>query len=101
MQFDKWTHEQRKQVLEDLIHKSKVKEKGFIREYVKDHVPAYKRDFTRHLPRVICVYIFSFLDPRSLSRCAQVGLHVVYDSLKYCCELYTHIIKRKLQKYKE
>lgn len=72
--FDKWTHDQRKQILEDLIHKSKIREKGFIRDYVKEHIPALKRDFTRHLSRVISIYIFSFLDPRSLSRCAQVGI---------------------------
>lgn len=70
--FDKWTHEQKKQILEDLIQKSKLKEKGFVRDYVKDHIPALKRDFTRHLPRVISIYIFSFLDPRSLCRCSQV-----------------------------
>lgn len=76
--FDKWTHEQKKQILEDLIHKSKIKEKSFIRDYVKEYIPALKRDFTRHLPRVISVYIFSFLDPRSLSRCARVCWHWKY-----------------------
>lgn len=76
--FDKWSHEQRTQILEDLINKSKVKQKEFIRDYVKDHVPALKRDFTRHLPRVISLYIFSFLDPRSLSRCSRVCWHWKY-----------------------
>ncbi|KAH3712387.1 F-box only protein 16-like [Dreissena polymorpha] len=70
--FEKWTHEQRKQVLEDVIGKSKMKEKAFIRDFVKEHIPPLKRDFTRHLPRVICIYIFSFLDPRSLCRSSQV-----------------------------
>ncbi|WAR16089.1 FBX16-like protein [Mya arenaria] len=70
--FDKWTHDQRKHIMEDLIHKAKIREKGFIRDYVKEHVPALKRDFTRHLPRVISIYIFSFLDPRSLCRAGQV-----------------------------
>ncbi|XP_016152524.1 PREDICTED: F-box only protein 16 [Ficedula albicollis] len=32
-------------------------------------------DFTTRLPRVLSLYIFSFLDPRSLCRCAQVSWH--------------------------
>lgn len=34
--------------------------------------PAQHQDFTRLFPRVLCLYIFSFLDPRSLCRSAQV-----------------------------
>ena len=34
---------------------------------------AAAEDFTRALPRVLSLYVFSFLDPRSLSRCAQVS----------------------------
>ncbi|CAD5118276.1 DgyrCDS6992 [Dimorphilus gyrociliatus] len=32
-------------------------------------------DFTAALPRVLSIYIFSFLDPRSLCRCSQVSWH--------------------------
>ncbi|KAF3702597.1 F-box only protein 16 [Channa argus] len=32
-------------------------------------------DFTCLLPRALSLYLFSFLDPRSLSRCAQVSWH--------------------------
>ncbi|KAF0023146.1 hypothetical protein F2P81_023776 [Scophthalmus maximus] len=32
-------------------------------------------DFACLLPRALCLYIFSFLDPRSLCRCAQVSWH--------------------------
>lgn len=73
-QFEKWTDDQRKKILEGLIVKCKPKQKEFVRDYVKDNIPVTKRDFTRHLPRVISLYIFSFLDPRSLSRCAQVNV---------------------------
>lgn len=76
--FEKWTDDQRKKIMEDLIVKCKTKQKEFVRDYVKDNIPVLKRDFTRHLPRVISLYIFSFLDPRSLSRCAQVCWHWKY-----------------------
>uniref|UniRef100_A0A803VHU5 F-box protein 16 n=1 Tax=Ficedula albicollis TaxID=59894 RepID=A0A803VHU5_FICAL len=38
-------------------------------------VPIEAVDFTTRLPRVLSLYIFSFLDPRSLCRCAQVSWH--------------------------
>ncbi|EDO26920.1 predicted protein, partial [Nematostella vectensis] len=38
-------------------------------------------DFTTALPRFISMYIFSFLDPRSLSRGAMVSWH-----WKFLCE---------------
>jgi len=44
----------------------------YTRNLLTKRFPAHHQDFTRLFPRVLCLYIFSFLDPRSLSRCAQV-----------------------------
>ncbi|KAK3586784.1 hypothetical protein CHS0354_016959 [Potamilus streckersoni] len=73
--FDKWSDDQRKKLFEHLLLKSKPSQLQYVREYVEEYVPAYKRDFTRYLPRVVSIYIFTFLDPRSLSRCAWVCHH--------------------------
>ncbi|XP_064652397.1 F-box only protein 16-like isoform X2 [Lineus longissimus] len=70
--FDKWSDNQRKQIIEDLILRCKVKQLEFAAEILKTKVPVHRDDFTRELPRVITLYILSFLDPRSLCRCAQV-----------------------------
>lgn len=39
---------------------------------VSGRLPLQAADFACLLPRALCLYIFSFLDPRSLCRCAQV-----------------------------
>lgn len=44
----------------------------YLRQTVCNQVPEETLDFTTVLPRIISLYIFSFLDPRSLCRCAQV-----------------------------
>ena len=46
---------------------------------VHPQLPKPPEDFTRLLPRHLCLKIFSFLDPRSLCRATQVGnvLHSV------------------------
>jgi F-box protein 16 len=72
-QFEKWSDNQRKQVMEDLILRCKVKQLEHAAEILKTKVPVHRDDFTRELPRVITLYIFSFLDPRSLCRCARVN----------------------------
>ncbi|XP_062603541.1 uncharacterized protein LOC134265337 [Saccostrea cucullata] len=69
--YDKWTDEQRRKVLEDLMNRSKIKQLKFVQEIVNEKVPCIREDFTRELPKILSVYIFSFLDPRSLSRCAR------------------------------
>ncbi len=45
----------------------------YARNLLTKRFPAYHQDFTRLFPRVLCLYIFSFLDPRSLCRAAQVN----------------------------
>ncbi|CAL8068081.1 unnamed protein product [Calicophoron daubneyi] len=70
--FRKWSEYQRKQVLIDLLLGCNEKQLEFIEELIRGKIPIYHIDFTRILPRILSVYIFSFLDPRSLCRCAQV-----------------------------
>lgn len=70
--FDKWTDSQRKQVLSDLMEKCKLKQIEFASNLCSQRKPVYHEDFTRTLPRVISLYILSFLDPRSLCRSSQV-----------------------------
>ncbi|KAK3087133.1 hypothetical protein FSP39_002130 [Pinctada imbricata] len=70
--YDKWTDEQRRRVLEDLLNRSKVKQLKFAQEVTNEKVPLIREDFTRELPKAISIHILSFLDPRSLCRCARV-----------------------------
>ena len=44
----------------------------YARNALTKRFPANHQDFTRSFPRVLCLYIFSFLDPRSLCRAGQV-----------------------------
>lgn len=71
-QFDRWSDAQRKTVLEILISKCKNSQLQYTFSLIDDKIPITHVDFTRKLPRIITVYIMSFLDPRSLCRCAQV-----------------------------
>ena len=72
-QFNKWTDSQRKKVLTDVLEKCNVGQLHLVNELVKMRLPVESKDFSRVLPRALNLYIFSFLDPRSLCRCSQVG----------------------------
>ena len=80
LQFDRWTNTQRREVLEILVSKCKHSQLQYAFSLVDDKIPITHVDFTRRLPRVISVYILSFLDPRSLCRCAQVSWYWKYLS---------------------
>lgn len=73
--FDKWSDNQRRRILLDLLARCSVSQLKFCVGQLQDRVPVEALDFTRRLPRVLSLYIFSFLDPRSLCRCAQVSWH--------------------------
>ena len=47
-----------------------------LQEKLDERFPAERIDFTRLLPRNLSLHILSFLDPRSLSRCAQVSWYM-------------------------
>ncbi|XP_041043236.1 F-box only protein 16 isoform X1 [Carcharodon carcharias] len=73
--FDKWTDSQRRKVLLNLFERCSASQLKFCEQHLRSKVPAEALDFTCYLPRVLALYIFSFLDPRSLCRCAQVSWH--------------------------
>nr|XP_020034150.1 F-box only protein 16 [Castor canadensis] len=73
--FDKWTDSQRRRVLTGLLERCSLSQQKFCCRKLQEKIPAEALDFTTKLPRVLSVYIFSFLDPRSLCRCAQVSWH--------------------------
>ncbi|XP_031959462.1 F-box only protein 16 isoform X2 [Corvus moneduloides] len=78
--FDKWTDGQRRRILVDLLERCSVSQQKFCAKQLQARVPTEAVDFTTRLPRVLSLYIFSFLDPRSLCRCAQVSWHWKYLS---------------------
>jgi len=59
-------------MLEELIGRCNVRQLELTNAAVARHKPVMYSDFTRSFPRVLSIYVFSFLDPRSLCRCAQV-----------------------------
>uniref|UniRef100_A0A672JNG8 F-box protein 16 n=1 Tax=Salarias fasciatus TaxID=181472 RepID=A0A672JNG8_SALFA len=73
--FDRWTDGQRKAVLQDLVQSCSVGQLSFLSLSLSGRLPLQAADFACLLPRALCLYVFSFLDPRSLSRCAQVSWH--------------------------
>ncbi|XP_032853485.1 F-box only protein 16 isoform X2 [Tyto alba] len=78
--FDKWTDGQRRKILVDLLERCSPSQQKFCAKQLQDRVPTEALDFTTRLPRVLSLYIFSFLDPRSLCRCAQVSWYWKYLS---------------------
>ncbi|KAM6323716.1 F-box only protein 16 [Aegotheles albertisi] len=78
--FDKWTDGQRRRILVDLLERCSLSQQKFCAKQLQDRVPTEALDFTTRLPRVLSLYIFSFLDPRSLCRCAQVSWYWKYLS---------------------
>lgn len=78
-QMDGWSGGQRKAVLQDLVLSCSVEQPSFLSSSVSRRLPLQAADFSCLLPRAICLYVFSFLDPRSLCRCARV-LQMLFDS---------------------
>ncbi|XP_061891033.1 F-box only protein 16 [Entelurus aequoreus] len=71
--FRGWSESQRRAVLHDILGKCSKEQLEFVGCCVSRQLPLQAADFTCMLPRTICLYVFSFLDPRSLCRCAQVS----------------------------
>uniref|UniRef100_A0A673GGA3 Uncharacterized LOC107732385 n=1 Tax=Sinocyclocheilus rhinocerous TaxID=307959 RepID=A0A673GGA3_9TELE len=101
--FEKWTDSQRKQVLQDWFSRCSASQLKHLRQTLSSWVPEEALDFTRVLPRVISLYIFPFLDPRSLCRCAQVlktfTLLQKYYISNECCSFKLSIHQRIWKKY--
>eukprot|EP00058_Branchiostoma_floridae_P000777 XP_002586265.1 hypothetical protein BRAFLDRAFT_109351 [Branchiostoma floridae] len=73
--FDVWTDAQRKKFLATILLKCTRSQLLFIRDWFVQEVPVERIDFTTVLPRFLSMYIFSFLDPRSMCRAAGVSWH--------------------------
>ena len=77
-----WTDAQRKKFLTFILKRCTKSQLRFVNEgWFKKQLPILHLDFTTVLPQFISTYIFSFLDPRSLCRAAQVSWH-----WKFVCE---------------
>ncbi|XP_071820059.1 epithelial cell-transforming sequence 2 oncogene-like [Apostichopus japonicus] len=76
--FDLWTDIQRKRFLRYILGHCKRNQINFLHKFFNDNVPVTHADFTNYLPRFLSLYIFSFLDPRSLSRGGMVCWHWKY-----------------------
>ncbi|KAJ0027031.1 hypothetical protein NQD34_018031 [Periophthalmus magnuspinnatus] len=75
--FSNWTDSQKKTILQDLIQSCSLDQLMLLRLTLSRRLPLQAADFTCMLPRALSLYIFSFLDPRSLCRCAQVQIKVI------------------------
>ncbi|XP_056015999.1 epithelial cell-transforming sequence 2 oncogene-like isoform X2 [Ostrea edulis] len=73
--FDLWTNSQRKRFFAAVFQQCERPQYKFIQYWFQDHVPLQHLDFTTVLPKFLSLYIFSFLDPKSLCRSAQVSWH--------------------------
>uniref|UniRef100_UPI00358E5699 F-box only protein 16-like isoform X2 n=1 Tax=Myxine glutinosa TaxID=7769 RepID=UPI00358E5699 len=73
--FDCWTETQRQDVLLELLSRSSERTWRRCEAVLRSHLPERCLDFTCCLPRLLSLYIMSFLDPRSLCRAAQVSWH--------------------------
>ena len=74
LQFSLWTDAQRKKFLTFILKKCTKSQLRFVNEgWFKKQLPIHHLDYTTVLPRFISTYIFSYLDPRSLCRAAQVS----------------------------
>lgn len=68
----KWSESQKRKIILELMKLSSQDQLSYMQGLIKERLPTLEKDFTRFLPRVLTVYIFSFLDPRTLCRCSQV-----------------------------
>ncbi|XP_078491684.1 F-box only protein 16-like [Ciona intestinalis] len=76
--FEKWQEAQKKTVVDDIMHRLSTKHLMLLTDTLKKKFPQEQFDFTRIFPRVLTLYLFSFLDPRTLCRCAQVSWYWNY-----------------------
>lgn len=72
MQYSAWDDNQRWVLVEYILKHTTDAQLNCVHALLDPVVPAADHDFTRVLPRQLCIKIFSCLDPRSLCRAAQV-----------------------------
>jgi len=88
-QFEKWSDGQRKKIIDDVVRMSKESQLHYVQGLVSVRVATRELDFTRIFPRVLTLYLFSFLDPRTLCRCAQVSYlkNIFFGFIVAICQL--------------
>ncbi|XP_074846574.1 epithelial cell-transforming sequence 2 oncogene-like [Carettochelys insculpta] len=82
--FDLWTDKQRKQFLHTILMRCSKSQLKFTQNLFGERIPMTKVDFTSMLPRLISLYIFSFLSPRDLCATAQVNWHWKFITEQDC-----------------
>ena len=70
-----WDSSQRCKFFLTFLRKCTKTELAYVEGWFVQRSPILRQDFTTVLPRWISLYIFSFLDPRSLCQAAQVNWH--------------------------
>ncbi|KAL7054992.1 hypothetical protein AAHC03_024172 [Spirometra sp. Aus1] len=91
--FQLWPDDEKASFLLKMLALCSLKEKRRIVDEIHRQIPQKHVDFTRYLPRVLSLYVLSFLDPRSLCRTAQVCWNWKYLSesneiwMKKCLKL--------------
>merc|ERR1719322_275700 len=76
--FSKWHDHQKKIIVGDIINSLSHKHLVELNDKLNCKFPQERFDFTKILPRVLSLYLFSFLDPRTLCRCSQVSWYWNY-----------------------
>merc|ERR1712037_254783 len=71
--WSKWNGQQRAEVMGNLLGVCTNKQIRLLQDKLDERFPSERIDFSRQLPRKLSLHILKFLDPRSLSRCAQVS----------------------------
>lgn len=74
-QFDLWNDSQRKRFFDMVFSQCRRSQYKFIQDYFQEKVPLQHLDFTTVLPAFLSLYIFTFLEPKSLCRAAQACWH--------------------------
>ncbi|KAK2857006.1 hypothetical protein Q5P01_005741 [Channa striata] len=73
--FDLWSDRQRKHFVHSLLTRCTKSQLKYCRDLLMETVPVTQVDFTVVLPRILSLYVMSFLTPRDLCRAAQVCWH--------------------------
>ena len=73
--FDLWNDSQRKRFFDMVFSQCRRSQYKFIQDYFQEKVPLQHLDFTTVLPAFLSLYIFTFLEPKSLCRAAQACWH--------------------------
>ena len=70
-----WSTAQRCEFLDYLFERCTTRQRRHALKWLRPKLPAIREDFTIVLPRFLSLYIFSFLDARSLCRASAVNWH--------------------------